>query len=312
VRAIVFERNGGPDVLEYKDVDEPEPAEGQVLIDVEAVGVNYRDVYEREGPDYGAKPPAIIGVEGAGTIRGTGERVAWNHVLGSYAEVVAAPRDRVVPVPDDLSTELAAAAMLQGMTAHYLAHDSYPIREGDWVVVHAAAGGVGLLLTQIARLRGGRVIATTSTPEKAQLARDVGADEVIGYDGFAQRAREIAGGEGVAAIYDGVGKTTFLEGLDALRPTGRMILYGAASGPPDPLNTATLAPKGSLYVQRPTLQTYTRTPELLRERATAVFELVRDGKLDVRVGHRYPLAEARRAHEDLEARCTTGKVLLIP
>jgi NADPH2:quinone reductase len=250
-------------------------------------------------------------VEGAGKIHDTGERVAWVAVSGSYAEQVAAPRGKLVPVPDGISPETAAAALLQGMTAHYLAADSYPIAQGDWVLVHAAAGGVGLLLTQIAKARGGRVIATTSTEEKARLAREAGAEEVIGYDGFAARVKEISG-DGVAAVYDGVGKTTFLDGLKALRPTGRMILYGAASGQPDPLNTALLAPAGSLYVQRPTLGTYTATKSRLRERAAALFELIEGGKLEVRIGARYPLEQARQAHEDLEARKTTGKLLLIP
>ncbi len=311
MRAVVFERNGGPEVLEAKEVDDPTPGDGEVIVDVEAVGINYRDVYEREGRGYGSSPPSIIGVEGAGTIAGTGERVAWSAVPGSYAERVAAKRDQLVALPDGVDTEVAAAAILQGMTAHYLAYDSYPIEPGDWVVVHAAAGGVGLLLTQLAKLRGGQVIATTSTDEKAALARQAGADEVIGYDGFAQRVKKISG-EGAAAVYDGVGKATFLEGLDALRPFGRMILYGAASGQPDPLEVATLAPKGSVYVQRPTLMTYARTPELLRERAGEVCALIAEGKLHVRIGARYPLDQARQAHEDLEARRTTGKLLLIP
>ena len=312
MRAIYFQRNGGPEVLEVRDLPTPTPTDGEVLVDVEAVGVNYRDVYERNGVGYGSVPPAIIGVEGAGTIAGTGERVAWVHIDGSYAEQIAAPRGKLVAVPDDVSSEVAAAALLQGMTAHYLAADSYPIAEGDWVLVHAAAGGVGLLLTQIAKARGGRVIATTSTGEKAELARGAGADEVIGYEGFAERAREISGGEGVKAVYDGVGKTTFLEGLRALAPTGRMILYGAASGQPDPLPLSMLAPAGSLYVQRPTLQTYTRTPELLKERASALLGMIETGVLDIRIGARYPLDQARQAHEDLEARKTTGKLLLIP
>lgn len=311
MRAVVFERNGGPEVLAAKEVEDPTPGDGEVIVDVDAVGINYRDVYEREGRGYGATPPAIIGVEGAGTIADTGERVAWSAVPGSYAERVAAKRDQLVALPDGVDTEVAAAAILQGMTAHYLAYDSYPIEPGDWVVVHAAAGGVGLLLTQLAKLRGGQVIATTSTDEKAALARQAGADEVIGYDGFAQRVKEISG-EGAAAVYDGVGKATFLEGLDALRPFGRMILYGAASGQPDPLEVATLAPKGSLYVQRPTLMTYARTPELLQDLAGRLFELVADGKLDVRIGARYPLDQAAQAHRDLEGRKTTGKVLLIP
>ena len=312
MRAVVFERNGGPEVLSEKEIPDPSPTEGQQLVRVEAVGVNYRDVYEREGHGYGSEPPAVIGVEGAGTVVDSGDRVAWVGVPGSYAELVAADRDSLVPVPDGVSAEVAAAAFLQGMTAHYLAFDSYPIEPGDWVVVHAAAGGVGLLLTQFAKLRGGQVLATTSTDEKAALAREAGADEVSGYEGFAERSRSLSDGEGVAAVYDGVGKTTFLEGLKALRPMGRMILYGAASGQPEPLDLARLRDGGSLYVQRPVLGHYTRTPELLRERAGALFELIADGKLDVRIGHRYPLAEARQAHEDLEARRTTGKLLLVP
>jgi NADPH:quinone reductase len=312
MRAVVFERNGGPEVLEYREVPDPEPGQDEVLVEVEAVGVNFRDVYERRGGGYGSEPPAIVGVEGAGTAVGTGERVAWTGIPGSYAERIAAPADKLVPVPEGVSADAVAAGLLQGMTAHFLVHDSYPIQEGDWVLVHAAAGGVGLLLTQMARLRGARVIATTSTDEKAALASDAGANEVIGYENFAQRVREITGGEGMAAVYDGVGKTTFLEGLDALAPTGRMILFGAASGQPDPLDVATLAPRGSLYVQRPTLMTYTRTPELLRDRAAGVCELIGIGALDVRIGARYPLEQARQAHEDLEARRTTGKLLLIP
>jgi NADPH2:quinone reductase len=205
---------------------------------------------------------------------------------------------------------VAAAALLQGMTAYYLATDSYPVHPGDWVLVHAAAGGVGLLLTQIAKVHGGRVIGTTSTEEKARLAREAGADEVIGYEGFAERAKEISGG-GVAAVYDGIGKTTFLEGFKALGPAGRMILYGAASGRPDPIDPGMLV-AGSWFLQRPTLQTYTRTPDLLHARGRALFELIEGGKLEVRIGSRYPLEQARQAHEDLEARRTTGKHLLIP
>ena len=312
MHAVVFERNGGPEVLEFKEASEPTTQDGKVVVDVEAVGVNFRDVYEREGGGYGSQPPAIIGVEGAGTVAGSGERVAWVDVPHSYAERVAADPRRLVPIPEGVSSEFAAAVLLQGMTAQYLAADSYPIQEGDWVLIHAAAGGVGLLLTQIAKMRGARVIATTSTDDKAQLAREAGADEVVGYEGFAPRAREITGGEGVAAVYDGVGKTTFYEGLQAIRAFGRMILYGAASGQPEPLKVQTLAPLGSLYVQRPTLNTYTRTPDMLGERARSVFELVRDGRLKVRIGAKYPLAEARQAHIDLQARKTTGKILLLP
>ena len=310
MRAIVFERNGGPEVLEVKEVPAPTPGEGEVLVDVEAIGINYRDVYERQGGGYGSPAPAIIGVEGAGRIHDTGERVAWAHVAGSYAEQIAASRDKLVPVPDGVETEVAAAALLQGMTAYYLATDSYAIHPGDWVLVHAAAGGVGLLLIQIAKAHGGRVIGTTSTDEKAGLARQAGAAEVIGYDGFAERAKQISGG-GVAAVYDGIGRATFLEGFKALGPAGRMILYGAASGRPDPIDPGMLV-AGSWYVQRPTLQTYTRTPDLLHARGRALFELMEGGKLQVRIGARYRLARARQAHEDLEARRTTGKLLLIP
>ena len=312
MNAVVFERNGGPEVLEYRQVPDPQPADGEVLVDVEAVGINFRDVYEREGRDYGSKPPAVIGVEGAGTVAGSGERVAWLDVPHSYAQRVAANRARLVSIPDGIASELAAAAILQGITAHYLAYDSYPIQRGDWVMVHAAAGGVGLLLTQIAKLRGARVIATTSTDEKAQLAKEAGADAAVRYEGFAEQARELTQGEGVAAVFDGVGKTTFYEGLRALRPFGHLIVYGAASGQPDPVPVQALAKHGSLYVQRPTLHTYTRTSDLLRERARKVFELVQEGRLEVRIGARYPLADARQAHIALEARKTTGKILLLP
>ena len=312
MRAIWFERNGGPEVLEACEVADPVAGDGEVLVEIEAVGVNYRDVYEREGNGYGTPAPGIIGTEGAGTLAGGSERVAWVSVPSSYARRVAAPRGRLVPIPDGVSTETAAASVLQGLTAHYLASDSYPVAEGDWVLVHAAAGGVGLLLTQIAKLRGGRVIATTSTDEKAQLARGAGAEVVIGYDGFAERVHEITSSAGVAAVYDGIGATTFRDGLRALAPTGSMILYGAASGQPEPLELQQLAAAGSLYVQRPTLQTYARTPELLIARAEKLFALILDGSLDVRIGARYPLDQARQAHEDLEARRTTGKLLLIP
>jgi NADPH2:quinone reductase len=312
MHAVVFERNGAPDVLMSTEVPDPEPGPGEVLVDVAAVGVNYRDVYEREGNGYGSSPPAVPGVEGAGTVAGTGERVAWMDLAGSYAERLRAPREALVTVPDGVPLEVAAAVLLQGLTADYLVSDSYAVQENDWVVVHAAAGGVGLLLTQLVKLRGGRVIATTSTQEKAALARAAGADEVTDYEGFETRVREITGGEGAAVVYDGVGRTTFQAGLGALRPTGSMILYGAASGQPEPLPLQSLAAHGSLYVQRPTLKTYTRTPQMLQERAARVLALVAGGRLDVRIGARYPLGQARQAHEDLEARRTTGKLILVP
>ncbi len=307
MKAIWFERLGGPEVLEVRDVPEPVPGDGEVLVTVEAVGVNYRDVYERTREHYGVDPPAVIGAEGGGT-SADGERLVWNAIPRSYAELVAVPRAKAVAVPDGVATEQAVAVFLQGMTAHYLAHDSYPIRAGDRVVVHAAAGGVGQLLTQIAKLRGAHVIATASSDEKRALALGLGADEALSYDEFVQHAKDL----NVAAVYDGIGKTTFAAGFDALAPTGRMILYGSASGRPDPVDPHTLEAGGSLYLQRPTLGTYTRTPELLAARAADVFALVASGDLKVEIGGRYPLADARRAHEDLEARKTTGKLLLTP
>jgi NADPH:quinone reductase len=307
VKAIWFERLGGPDVLEVRDLPEPVPGDGEVLVDVEAVGVNYRDVYERTREHYGVDPPAVIGAEAGGTTA-SGERLVWNAVPHSYAEQVAVPRAKAVTVPDGVATDVAVAVVLQGITAHYLSHDSYPIQPGDRVVVHAAAGGVGQLLTQLAKLRGGYVIATASSDEKRARARALGADEALSYDEFVEHAK----GLDVAAVYDGIGKTTFLAGFDALAPTGRMILYGSASGRPDPVDPHILESKGSLYLQRPTLGTYTRTRELLERRAADVFALVASGELEVEIGGRYPLDDARRAHEDLEARKTTGKLLLVP
>jgi len=317
----VVTRNGGPEVLEVRDEPAPTPEAGQLLVDLEAAGVNYRDIYEREGGGYGAPPPTIAGVEGAGTIAAVGdgvsdftvgERVAWTAAQGSYAEQVVVDAARAVPLPDGMSSELAAAVLLQGMTAHYLATSTYPVQAGDDILVHAAAGGVGLLLTQIVKLRGGRVIATTSSEEKATLARKAGADEVVGYEGFAEQARALTGGVGVAAVYDGVGKATFDAGFTALRPRGYLVLYGAASGPVPPFDPVQLQRGGSLYLTRASLQNYTATREELLTRAGEVFAWVANGTLDVRIGGRYPLAEARRAQEDLAARRTTGKLLLLP
>src|SRR3954452_2031311 len=310
MRAIVVTRNGGPDVLELRDVPAPQPADGRLLVDVEAVGVNYRDVYEREGRGaYANSPPLIAGVEGAGTVVGGGERVAWVAAPGSYAERVSVPADAAVPVPDGVSDEVAAAVLLQGMTAHYLCTSTYAVKEGDDVLVHAAAGGVGLLLTQLLKLRGGRVIATTPNAEKAELARDAGADATIGYVGFADRVRALTGGRGVAVAYDAVGAATFEGSLAALRRRGTLVLYGQASGPVPPFDLERLR-AGSLYVTRPGLPDYTATREELLARAGDVLGWVGAGRLDVRIGGRYPLAKARRAHEDLEARRTTGKLLL--
>jgi NADPH2:quinone reductase len=319
VRAIVVARHGGPEVLELQERPEPEPGRGQLLVDVEAAGVNYRDVYEREG-GYAGEAPLVAGIEGAGTVAAVGEgvadiaagdRVGWVAAPGSCAERAVVEAAKAVPVPADVSSEVAAAVLLQGMTAQYLACATYPVQQGDSVLVHAAAGGVGLLLTQIVRLRGGRVLATTSTDDKARVAREAGAAETIGYAGFGERVRELTGGEGVAAVYDGVGAATFDESVASLRPRGVMVLYGAASGPVPGVETATLAQR-SLFFTRPTLVHYTLTREELLARAGDLFGWIASGRLDVRIGGRYPLADARRAHEDLEARRTTGKLVLVP
>jgi NADPH:quinone reductase len=319
MKAVVITEHGGPEVLRVSDVPAPTPGPGELLVDVAAIGVNYRDVYEREGSGgYGGALPIPAGVEGAGRVAAVGEgvedvavgdRVAWVAAPGSYAEQVVVKASRAVPVPDGVDDETAAAALLQGMTAQYLSSATFPVQAGDTVVVHAAAGGVGLLLTQMVKIRGGRVIATTSTEEKAALARENGADEVIGYEGFASRVRELTDGEGAAAVYDGVGKPTFTEGLTCLRPRGTMVLYGAAGGPPDPIAPGSLV-SGSLYLTRPGLPAYTRTRDELLARASDVFAWIEAGTLAIRIGRRYPLENAADAHRDLEARRTSGKLLL--
>src|SRR3954454_18011070 len=320
MRAIVVTEHGGPEVLELQDRPDPSPGPGELLVDVDAIGVNFRDVYEREGKGtHVSETPHPAGVEGAGTVSavregvtrfGAGDRVAWSNAPGSYAERVLVSEDAAVGLPDGISGALAAAALLQGSTAPFLATSTYPIQEGDWVLVHAAAGGVGLLLTQIAKRRGGRVIATTSTGEKAALARGAGADETIGYDGFAERARELTG-EGVHAVYDGIGQATFDASLAALRPRGFMVLYGAASGPPPPVEIADLNAK-SLFLTRPTLAHYGQTGDELRSRAGELLEWIAAGELDVRIGGRYALEDVARAQSDLESRGTTGKLILTP
>jgi NADPH2:quinone reductase len=317
VRAIVITANGGPEMLEPRDEPEPVPGPGQLLVELEAAGVNFRDVYEREGRPaaYANTPPLVCGVEGAGTVLARaggfspGDRVCWVDASGSYAERVVVDASRAVPVPEGVSAEQAAAVLLQGMTAHYLCNSTYTVREGDDVLIHAAAGGVGLLLTQMVARHGGRVIATTSSEEKAALARAAGARETLAYEGFAERARELTGGRGVAVVYDSVGRATFADSLSALRRRGLMVLFGAASGAPDPYAPERLR-NGSLYLTRPGLPDYIATREELLERAAAVLGAVAGGSLDVRIGGRYPLAGARRAHEDLEGRRTSGKLLL--
>jgi NADPH2:quinone reductase len=311
MRAVQIHRHGGPEVMEVADVPAPEPGTGQVLVEVAAVGVNYRDVYEREG-SYGGDLPAIVGVEGAGTVVGSGERVAWVAAPGSYAEQVVVEAERAVPVPDGVSDEVAAAALLQGITAQYLTTATHGVKAGENVLVHAAAGGVGSLLTQLVTMRGGRVIATTSTEEKAELARKSGAAEVIGYDGFAEQLKELTDGAGADVVYDGVGAATFDESLAALRPRGDLVLYGAASGRVPPVDPMRLEDGGSLFLTRPSIRHHTATREELLRRAGDVFGWIADGKLDVRIGGRYPLEGARRAHEELEGRRTTCKLILVP
>jgi NADPH2:quinone reductase len=311
VRAIVVSAFGGPDVLRLEDVPAPEPGAGELLVDVAYAGVNFRDVYERRGGyAHGAQPPFVAGIEGAGRVAAVGEgvagvavgdRVAWNNAQGSYAEQVVVPAARAVPVPDAVGDELACAALLQGMTAHYLTGSTYPVQPGDEVLVHAAAGGAGRLIVQMAKARGGRVTATTSGGEKADLARSAGADEVIGYEDV-QEGR-------FAVVYDGVGAATFDRSLAALRPRGMLVLYGAASGPVPPLEIGRLN-AGSTYLTRPTLVHYVAAREELLRRASEVYGWAAGGSLDVRIGATYPLEDASRAQTDLESRSTTGKLLL--
>jgi NADPH:quinone reductase len=322
MRAILADRHGGPEVLRLTERDLPVPGPGQLVVDVAAAGVNFADIYRRQGlRPYAGDAPFVIGSEGSGTVVAAGpdtggldqgDRVAWADVPGSYAEQVIVPADRAVPVPDGVELDVAAAVMLQGMTAHYLSHDAYPVARGDAVVVHAAAGGVGLLLTQMVKMRDGVVIATTSTLPKAELAKDAGADYLAGYDDFGAVAREVTGGDGAAAVYDGIGQATFDDGLAALRRRGYMVLYGAASGPVPPVDPQRLAAGGSLYLTRPTLGSYIATRDELLTRANALFRWIRQGTLKVRIGGRYPLDQAARAQEDLASRGTTGKLILLP
>jgi len=319
--AIQVTELGGPEVLTLATIEVPEPGPDQARVRVAAAGVNFKDTYERSGV-YPKAVPYVPGSEGAGVIEALGEgvtdlrvggRVAWESLPGSYAAEVTGPADRLVPVPDGVTDQQAAALMLQGLTAHYLAHDSYPVSEGDDILVHAGAGGVGLLLTQIAKIRGARVITTVSTPEKAELSRAAGADDVlVGYDGFTDRVRELTEGAGVAAVYDGVGRDTFDGSLASIRRRGMMVLFGGSSGQVPPFDLQRLNRSGSLSVTRPTLGDFVVTRGELLTRCAQLFGWVTEGRLEVRVGTTYPLTEAGRAHEDLEGRRTTGKVLLLP
>lgn len=322
MKAIQVNQAGGPEALELVELPSPEPKTSEAVVRIAAAGVNFIDVYFREGR-YKAQLPFVLGQEGAGTVTAVGadvkdikkgDRVAWTGLLGSYAEFASVPADRLVLIPPGVTDEQAAAAMLQGMTAHYLSHDTYPLKRDDIALVHAAAGGVGLLLVQMAHNIGARVIATVSTEEKAKLARDAGANEIILYTqcDFEAETKRMTGGKGVHVVYDSVGKTTFDKSLNVLRPRGMMVLFGGSSGPVPPFDLIALSQKGSLYVTRPTLVNYIASRDELVSRSSAVFAMMASGKLKLRIEHKYPLAEAQRAHRELEGRKTTGKLLLIP
>lgn len=321
MRAIVIEEFGGPEVLRPQEIDDPTPGPGQVLLDVAARGVNFIDVYQRSGV-YKVDLPFVPGMEASGTIAAVGEgvtdlkvgqRVGWAMASGGYADRATVDAGLAVPVPDGVSDEQAAALLLQGMTAHYLTCSVHPVAEGQTILVHAAAGGTGLLITQLAKARGARVIGTVSTEEKEAVARAAGADEIIRYTKtpVAEAVRDLTGGEGVSAVYDGVGKDTFDASLASLRPRGVLALFGQSSGLVEPVDPQRLNSAGSVYLSRPSLAHFVTDREELLGRARDLFELVEQGRLDVRVGGRYPLEEAGRAHEDLTSRTTTGKLLLV-
>ncbi|HMC61151.1 MAG TPA: quinone oxidoreductase [Candidatus Solibacter sp.] len=308
--------------MQLVELPVPQPKANEAVVKLSASGVNFIDVYLREGR-YKAPLPFVVGQEGSGVVTAVGaeaksikvgDRVAWSGVLGSYAEFVAAPVDALVPIPPNVQDNEAAAAMLQGMTAHYLCYDTYPLKPGETALVHAAAGGVGRLLVQMAHHLGARVIGTVSSEEKAKLAREAGADEIILYTqtDFAAEAKRLTAGKGVDVVYDGVGQATFDKSMNSLRPRGMLVLYGASSGPVPPVDPLTLSEKGSLYMARTTLAHFTATRAELLARSGAVFAMIAAGQLKLRIAHTYPLAEARQAHKDLEGRKTTGKLLLLP
>ena len=322
MKAIQVKQPGGPEALDLVEIPVPQPKANEAVVKIAAVGVNFIDTYQREGR-YKLPLPFVAGQEGAGVVTAVGsevtsvkpgDRVAWAGIQGSYAEYIAAPASRLVAIPAGVSDREAAAVMLQGMTAHYLAHSTFPLKSGDTALVHAAAGGVGLLLVQIAHDIGARVIGTVSTEEKAKLARAAGADDIILYtkDDFESETRRLTGGKGVDVVYDSVGKTTFEKSLNVLRPRGMMVLFGGSSGAVPPFDPILLSSKGSLFLTRPTLGHYTATREELEARASELFDMVAKKKLKLRIEHVYPLAEAQQAHRDLEGRKTTGKLVLVP
>ncbi len=320
MHAIRVTSTGGPEVLEWSKTEVPQLGSGQALVRVVAAGVNFIDTYHRNGL-YPLELPFTPGVEGAGIVESVadgvdlvavGDRVAWSGPLGAYAQFAALPVDRLVQVPEGMELELAAAVLLQGLTAHYLALDTWPLQAGQTCLVHAGAGGVGLLLIQIAKMLGATVLATTGTAEKVTIARGAGADEVINYTetDFVRAVEELAGEKSIDVIYDGVGADTVEKGLDLLRPRGMMVTFGNASGPPSDFSALDLMRKGSLFVTRPTLADYVAAREDLERRAGDIFDWILKGRLNVRIGARFPLAEAADAHAALEGRMTTGKVLL--
>ena len=322
MKAIQVKQTGGPEVLQLVDLPVPQPKPNEAVVRVAASGVNFIDVNLRDGR-YKAPLPFVAGQEGAGVITAVGadvktakvgDRVAWSGILGSYAEYVAGAAEALVPVPDGVGDQNAAAALLQGMTAHYLCYDTYKLKAGETALIHAAAGGVGLLLVQMAHNLGAHVIGTVSNGEKAKLAREAGADEVILYTqaDFEAETKRLTGGKGVDVVYDGVGKATFEKSMNVLRPRGMLVLYGASSGPVPPVDPGTLAQKGSLYMARTSLAHFTATREELLARSGAVFGMIAAGKLKLRIAHVYRLEEAQQAHRDLEGRKTTGKLLLVP
>ena len=322
MKAIQVKQTGGPEVLQFVDLPIPQPKPNEAVVKVHASGVNFIDVYYREGR-YKTQLPFVVGQEASGVVSAVGadvknfavgDRVAYCMVLGAYAEYASIAADHLVKIPAGVNDREAAAAMLQGMTAHYLTHDTYPLKKAETALIHAAAGGVGLLLVQMAHHIGARVIATVSTEEKAKLAREAGADDVILYTqiDFEAENKRLTAGKGVDVVYDSVGNTTFEKGLNLLRPRGMMALYGGSSGPAPAIDPITLTQKGSLFLTRPSLGAYIATPQELQQRAGAVFNMIGAGELKLRIEHIYPLADAQQAHRDLEGRKTTGKLLLIP
>ena len=321
MKAIQITEYGGPEVMKYSEVSDPVAASGEALVKIEAVGVNFTDIYSRAG----INPPGlpwIVGVEGAGVVTSVGadvdsinvgDNVAYSGVFGSYAEMASVPASKLIKLPDGLDARSGAAVMLQGMTAHYLCHSTYAVQPGDKVLIHAGAGGVGLLLTQMVKKLGGYVFSTVSTEEKAQLSRDAGSDQVIlyGEQDFSEEIKKATDGKGLQAVYDAVGETTFEKSISCLGRRGHMVLYGQASGPPPLIDPRRLG-NGSLFLTRPGLADYTSTRDELEQRAGDVFNWVKSGDLKLRGEHVFPLSEAPEAHAQLASRATTGKILLIP